>query len=398
MRAPLTALALIAALPLHAQGGDEGEIIVPCGGDFAAFAQRMEEAAIARGADPATARAFFDGVRQDPDTLAADRRQGVFSLPFTDFARRLISQNRMDRGQALSREYDAVFDRIEAEYGVPRGVLLAFWAFETDYGAVQGDFNTVNSLMTLGHDCRRPGLFQPQVLAALELASRGDLDPDTTTGAWAGEIGQVQMLPEDILTNGVDGDGDGHVRLKTSAPDALMSGAAMLRDLGWRPNEPWLEQVEVPADMDWSQARLGVRRTPRDWAQAGIEPRSGDFLAPDLPATLILPQGKDGPAFLGYPNFDTFFEWNQSYTYVLTAAYFARRLEGAPVFDAGNPAPALSTDEMKALQRRLAALGHDVGQVDGILGAGTRAAIRAEQARLGLPADAWPTRALLDAL
>ncbi len=397
MRAALTALALVAALPLQAQE-EHREIVVPCGGDFGGFTDRMEAAAVARGADPAAAAAFFDGVRPDPETLAADRRQGVFTLPFVEFARRLISQNRMERGQALSREYDAVFDRIEAEYGVPRGVLLAFWGFETDFGAVQGEFNTVNSLMTLGHDCRRPGLFQPQVLAALELYSRGDLDPDTTTGAWAGEIGQVQMLPEDILTNGVDGDGDGHVRLKTSAADALMSGAAMLRDLGWRPNEPWLEQVEVPADMGWAHAGLDTRKTPRDWEAMGIAPRDGAFEAPDLPAALVLPQGKDGPAFLGYPNFDVFFEWNQSFTYVLTAAYFATRLEGAPVFDAGDPTPPLPDAEMKTLQRRLEARGHDVGEVDGILGAGTREAVRAEQRRLGLPADAWPTRDLLDAL
>ncbi len=397
MRAALTALALIAALPLEAQE-EHREIVVPCGGDFAGFVDRMREAAVARGADPSTAAAFFDGVRPDPETLAADRRQGVFALPFVEFARRLISQNRMDRGRALAQEYDAVFDRIEAEYGVPRGVLIAFWGFETDFGAVQGDFNTVNSLMTLGHDCRRPGLFQPQVLAALELYSRGDLDPATTTGAWAGEIGQVQMLPEDILTNGVDGDGDGHVRLKTSAADALMSGAAMLRDLGWRPNEPWLEQVEVPAGMDWAHAGLDTRKTPRDWAAMGIAPRDGGFEAPDLPAALVLPQGKDGPAFLGYPNFDVFFEWNQSFTYVLTAAYFATRLEGAPIFDAGNPSPPLPDAEMKALQRRLEARGHDVGEVDGILGAGTREAVRTEQRRLGLPADAWPTRALLDGL
>jgi len=397
MRAALTALALILSTPALA-APQEGEVIVPCGGSFPDFVQAMEQAAVARGADPATARAFFSGVRQDPATLDADRRQGVFTLPFTDFARRLISQNRLQTGRALAERHDATFDRVEAEFGVSRGVLLAFWAFETDFGAVQGDFNTVNALMTLGHDCRRPGLFQPQVLAALELYARGDIDPRTTTGAWAGEIGMVQMLPEDILTNGIDGDGDGRVTLKTSAADALMSGGNMLSDLGWRANEPWLEEVTVPADMDWSRAGLTTRMTPREWAALGIAPRSGGFAAPDLPATLVLPQGKDGPAFLGYPNFDVFFEWNQSFTYVLTAAYFANRLEGAPVFDAGNPPPPLGDAEMRSLQQKLSARGHDVGEIDGILGAGTRAAVRTEQARLGLPADAWPTRELLNAL
>ena len=116
-------------------------------------------------------------------------------------------------------------------------MLLAFWAFETDYGAIQGDFNTANALATLAHDCRRPELFRPQLFAALELFERGEFDPATTTGAWAGEIGMVQMLPRDIIENGVDGDGDGEVSLKTSAPDALLSGAKMLQSLGW-PKSP----------------------------------------------------------------------------------------------------------------------------------------------------------------
>ncbi|MEY8838706.1 peptidoglycan-binding protein, partial [Cribrihabitans sp. XS_ASV171] len=133
-----------------------------------------------------------------------------------------------------------------------------------------------------------------------------------------------------------------------------------------------------------------------NWQAMGVEARNGTLS--DLPASLILPQGKDGPAFLAYPNFDVYFEWNQSFVYVMTAAYFATRLEGAPVYDAGNPDDGLSGDQMKELQRKLQARGYDVGGIDGILGAGTRAAVQAEQERLGLPADAWPTRALLDRL
>ena len=402
MRPILTALMLSVATPavmgpaLAATG--EGEIIVPCGGDFGSFKQSLEQAAVQRGADPAAARAFFANVRQDPATLAADQRQGVFTLPFTDFARRLISGARMDNGRANANRYADTFARVQSQYGVPEGILLAFWAFETDYGAVQGDFNTVNSLVTLGHDCRRPGLFQPQVLAALSLYERGDLDPATTTGAWAGEIGQVQMLPEDILTNGVDGDGDGRVTLKTSAPDALMSGGRMLQDLGWRANEPWLQEVSLPQGFPLAQTGLETTKPASEWAAMGVQPRQGGISGPNLPASVILPQGQGGPAFLAYPNFSVLFEWNQSFTYVLTAAYFATRLEGAPVFDAGNPTPPLSDAEMKDLQRKLQSRGYDVGNIDGILGAGTRGAVRAEQSRLGLTVDGWPTRQLLSAL
>ena len=365
-----------------------------CGGDFNTFVQALKQEAVTKGHDSARVNAFFKGVRQDGKVLKADRAQGVFQKPFIDFSRHLISQNRIDRGQAMSQKHDAVFDRIEAEYGVSRGVLLAFWAFETDYGGFQGDFNTRDALVTLAHDCRRPDLFRPQIFAAIALYDRGNFDPQRTTGAWAGEIGMVQMLPQDILDNGVDADGDGKVSLKTSAPDALMSGAKMLSHLGWRAGEPWLQEVTVPADMDWSLSGPGKGRAVTEWQRMGVRARSGS-LPGGMQASLLLPQGHKGPAFLAYPNFDVYFEWNQSFVYVLTAAYFATRLEGGPIYDAGSPEPGLSGPQMKELQAKLQARGHDVGKIDGILGAGTRAAVQAEQERVGLPADAWPTAELL---
>lgn len=391
MRALFLPLALV-ALPLAASAQ------TPCGGPVAEFRDGIVAEAVALGIDETTARRFASGLRLDDRVIAADRRQGVFQLDFIDFSRRLISQNRIDNARLNAERHAGTFARIEAEFGVPRGVLLAFWAFETDFGQVQGDFNTADALFTLAHDCRRPELFRPQIFAAMKLHARGDFDPSTTTGAWAGEIGQVQMLPADIIENGVDGDGDGHVTLKTSAADALMSGGRMLQSLGWRAGEPWLQEIVVPDDLDWALTGLERPMPVAEWTARGVTARSGTLGPADLPASVLLPMGKDGPAFLAYPNFEVFLEWNQSLTYVTTAAYFATRIMGAPVYDAGSPAPGLSGDRMIELQRRLAARGHDVGGIDGILGAGTRAAVQAEQARLGLPADAWPTEALLDAL
>lgn len=368
-----------------------------CGGDFGGFVAGLRDEARARGISDDVAGAFLAGARQDGRVLKADRSQGVFRKDFIEFSRSLISAGRLRNGERNAAKYADVFRRIERQFGISPGVLLAFWAFETDYGAVQGDFNTRDALVTLAHDCRRPELFRPQIFAAMELFARGDLDPARTTGAWAGEIGQVQMLPDDILRNGVDGDGDGHVTLKTSAPDALMSGAKMLSGLGWRAGEPWLQEIVVPADLDWSRTGLDHRLPVADWERAGVRGRSAP-LARGLDASVLLPMGRKGPAFLAYPNFRVYFEWNKSFVYVTTAAYFATRLEGAPVYDAGQPEPGLSAKEMVALQKTLAALGHDVGKVDGILGEKTRAAVQREQQRLGLPADAWPTRALLGKL
>ncbi|SEV88395.1 lytic murein transglycosylase [Aliiroseovarius sediminilitoris] len=372
--------------------------LVECGGGFNSFTAAMKAEAINRGHAQSAVDAFFASVRQDPATIKADRAQGIFQRPFIDFSRRLISNDRMARGKSMMKKYDSVFDKMEQTYGVSRGVLTAFWAFETDFGAVQGDFNTLNSLMTLSHDCRRPELFQPQVFAALELFEKGSFNPKTSKGAWAGEIGMVQMLPGDIIEAGVDADGNGTVDLRTSPPDALLSGANMLRKLGWRAGEPWLQEVTVPQDLDWSTTGLDTTLSVADWAGLGVKPRHGSFGASDLQASILLPQGRKGPAFIAYPNFSVYFEWNKSFVYVTTAAYFATRLEGAPVYNAGNPDPAFSGQQMKALQKKLQARGHDVGKVDGILGAKTRAAVQKEQVRLDLPADAWPTAQLLKVL
>lgn len=371
-------------------------VAAPCGGDFGTFLQAMQAEAVAAGVPTDKAAVFFAGARPDPKVLKADRSQGVFRKTFLDFSQSLISKQRLSTARSKSESLNDIFTRAETDYGVSRGILLAFWAFETDFGQIQGDFNTRNALLTLAHDCRRPELFQPQVLAAAQLHALDEFDL-ATTGAWAGEIGMVQMLPKDILERGVDGDGDGLILLKTSQADAILSGARMLQHHGWRAGEPWLAEITLPEGFDWALTGLEVEKTTEEWTALGVTPRNGPLM-PGLQASILLPQGRNGPAFLAYPNFRVLFEWNKSFVYVTTAAYFATRIEGAVPYAAGNPDPALDLDQMKALQEKLAALGHDVGQIDGILGAGTRMAVQKEQVRLGLPADGWPTRSLLDAL
>ncbi|MDJ0628040.1 MAG: peptidoglycan-binding protein [Rhodobacter sp.] len=397
MRFLITTAALILAANTALAAGSQRKVYVACGGSFSSFVGKMKAVAERQGFPSSVTGPFFAAASYSDRTIKADRRQGIFKTDFISFSRKLISQNRIDRGRANSRKYNSIFTAIERQLGVPRGLLLSFWAFETDYGAFQGDFNTLDSLMTLSHDCRRPGLFQPQVFAALELYAKGDFTTNTQ-GAWAGEIGMVQMLPKDILERGLDGDGDGHVKLKTSVPDALFSGANMLRGFGWRPNEPWMQEIVVPGNLPWEATGLTTSKPVAEWARLGVKPRSGAFEGPNLRGSILLPMGRKGPAFMAYPNYSVLFEWNQSFVYLATAAYFGTRLQGAPVYNPGNPDKPLSDGQMKALQKKLAARGYDVGKIDGILGAGTRAAVQAEQRRLGLPADAWPTRELLNRL
>ena len=367
-----------------------------CGGDFGNFVNGLKKEAIQRGASKAEANKFFVSVKRDKKVISLDRSQSVFRQNFSQFAGRVVSQNRMQVGASKWKQYRSSFDRAEREFGIPAPVLLAFWAMETDFGANQGGFNTLNALATLAHDCRRPDLFRPQIFAALELWKQGTFDPVSSKGAWAGEIGMVQMLPEDVLTKGVDGDGDGRVDLVRSAPDAILTAAKVLKSHGWKAGAPWMVEVSVPKKMDWSQSGLNKPQSANAWKSKGVKARNGSL--PNGAASLLLPEGRKGPAFLVYDNFNVYFDWNKSLVNVTSAAYFATRLGGAPRFDAGNPDAPLSGDQMIALQKKLKKRGHDVGKVDGILGAKTRAAVQAEQSRLGLPADAWPTVKLISNL
>lgn len=381
----LTATVSMAASSLaHAQNA--------CGGDFNQWRAGAVEEARAAGVSGLGLEAL-SVASIDPSVLEKDRAQGVFTLDFLVFSRRLISQNRIDNGRANLRNYASVFERARSEFGVAPEIITSFWAFETDYGAVQGDFLTLNAVATLAHDCRRPELFRPQLIALAKLIDQGIVPPDVK-GAWAGEIGQIQVLPEDYLTKGRDGDGDGAVTLKTSAPDAIITAANFLASLGWQANQPWLQEVTVPNQMEWFDSGLHKSLPVAEWASRGVAAREG-ALQNNLEASLLLPMGRKGPAFLAYPNFRILLEWNQSLTYVMTAAYFGTRLGGASVYDAGDNHGGLDGDTMKVLQQKLASAGYNVGKIDGILGAGTRAAVRQEQKKLGLPADGWPTAELL---
>lgn len=335
------------------------------------------------------------GASIDPEVLKRDRSQGVFSQTFIEFSGRMVNDYRLKNGSANLKKYADVFARADQEFGVQGPVIAAFWALETDFGAVQGNFNSLNALVTLASDCRRPELFRPQLVPLLTLIDRGVLPVDVK-GAWAGEVGQTQLLPSDYLARGVDGDGDGVVDLRNSVPDVIMSTASKLQSRGWKRDEPWIQEVRVPDEMPWEETGRTNKLPLTQWAGWGVTNRDGSTLQDNgLKAGLVLPMGRKGPAFLTYDNYDIYLQWNQSATYTLTAAHLASRLAGDPAFDRRSPEEGLGLEGMKVLQRKLVDKGYDVGKVDGILGVNTREAVRQEQKRLGFPVDGWPTAALL---
>jgi lytic murein transglycosylase len=280
---------------------------------------------------------------------------------------------------------------------VPAPVLTAFWGLESDFGKVFGKYNILTALTTLAYDCRRPDFFREQLIAALRIVQRGDQRVQDMIGDWAGEFGGMQFTAGDYLKNAVDFDGDGRRDLIKSIPDTLASGANFLVHLGWQRGQPWLQEVSVPQNLPWQEADLNIQHPVSQWKTWGVRAAHGKLAADDLPASLLLPMGRHGPAFLAYPNFKAFLGWNSAFVYSTTVAYFATRLAGAPVVDhsAATTVRPLTTAQMMELQRLLNKHGFDAGDVDGKLGSGTRDAVKKAQLKVGLPADSWPTTELL---
>jgi lytic murein transglycosylase len=392
------AISAIIGLVLCAAGSAVAAAAAPCrtGGPYDKWLAEFEREALADGISQQAIAAATPYLTYDQRIVNIDRGQRVFTQTFLEFSDRMAAAYRIQRGAALIKTYAPIFAKINQQFGVPAPVIVSFWALESDFGANMGNYRTLSALASLAYDCRRADRFRPQLFDALRLVARGDLRPSDMIGSWAGELGQTQMMPSEYYQYAVDYDGDGARNLLRSAPDVLASTANYLVGLGWRRGEPWLTEVRVPASMPWQQADLDIKLPRAKWAAYGVTLADGRALpADDQPASLLLPMGRFGPAFLAYDNFRVYLQWNNALVYSATAAYLATRIAGAPTLHRGNAPAPLAFADIKALQASLARAGYDVGAVDGFLGLKTRQAVKAMQLKYNLPADSYPTAELL---
>ncbi len=371
---------------------------VPCrtSGSYESWLAGVEREAAAAGISQRAIAEARPYLTYDQRIVNIDHGQRVFTQTFVEFSDRMAAAYRISRGQELIKKYGPVFARIEKQYGVPAPVIVSFWGLESDFGANMGKYPSLSSIATLAYDCRRADRFRPQLFDAMRLIERGDLTPAEMIGSWAGELGQTQMMPSEYYKYAVDYDGTGKRDLIHDVPDVLGSTANYLVGLGWKRGEPWLTEVHVPARLPWDQADLDIQLPRSKWASWGVTLADGRPLPDDnLPSSLLLPMGRFGPAFLVYPNFQVYLQWNNSLVYSTTAAYLATRISGAAPLHRGNPPPALTFDQVKELQTLLVRAGYDVGKIDGFLGLKSRQAVKAMQIKYGLPADSYPTAELL---
>ena len=367
-------------------------------GSFTNWKRAFRANAAAAGVSNSTLARAYDPIRFAPNIIKRDRRQSFFSLTFLEFSKRLVSAPRLRASKRKLSQQATLFRATEAKYGVPGPVITAFWALESDFGAgLTRQYEIFNSLATLAYDCRRPEMFQEQLVSALKLVDSGRIPLKRMVGSWAGEIGETQFLPSHVNTHAVDADGDGRIDLYNSERDIVESTANYIRHLGWKGGEPWLQEVRVPADMPWKEADLAILHPRSQWANWGVRSRDGGRIKADgMRASLLLPMGRNGPAFLAYENFQIYPQWNQSLNYAITAAYFASRLAGAPRYRAGRgQIENFGYEDIKEVQRLLIRRGYDTGGADGKLGAKSRAAVKAAQLKYRLPADSYPSRELM---
>src|SRR3981081_1032766 len=279
------------------------------GMSFDRFLPDLKPQAVAAGVSQRAIAEASPDLIYDQGIVNRDRGQRVFGQVFTEFAGRMAAPYRMQQGQAKIKTYAAAFARAEKEYGVPPAVSAAFWGLESDFGANIGNLPTLRSLVSLAYDCRRSQMFANETIAALKIIDRGDLTPEEMVGSWAGELGQTQFLPTHYFNYAVDYDGDGRRDLLRSPADVIGSTANYIANgLKWRRGEPWLQEVRVPQNLaspfPWDRAYLTSQLPRSKWAQFGVTYADGRELPNDnLPASLLLPMGRTGPAFLAYPNF-----------------------------------------------------------------------------------------------
>ncbi|MBN2759320.1 MAG: lytic murein transglycosylase [Rhodobacteraceae bacterium] len=358
-----------------------------------AYAGRARAAGIApQVVDRALAGAGFL-----PDVIARDRRQTEFTRTLEDYLNIAASAERIAAGRAALSRHGVTLRAIEARYGVPAEVLTAIWGLESRYGTEKGDIPAVSALATLAFDGRRGAFFESQLTAALRILERGDTSYANLRGSWAGAMGHTQFIPTTYQSYAVDFTGDGRRDIWADDPtDALASAANYLSRMGWQTGQPWGQEVFLPSGFNAGLAGRGSTRS--DWAAMGVRAASGSWAG--LPASLILPDGPNGPAFLVYRNFSVILRYNNSELYGLGIGHLSDRLRGlGPIQGNFQPdANGLRLGDRQELQRLLTRAGFDTQGDDGVIGPNSEAAIRAYQAARGMPVTGRPSRALLEGL
>ncbi|TRY31878.1 lytic murein transglycosylase [Aliiglaciecola sp. M165] len=360
----------------------------------------IQQTALESGIDAKYVDAALGDVRKIDKVLEYDRNQPEFVQTFPAYLNKRVTDWRIAKGKEMLKKHNALLAQLTQKYGIPAHYLVSFWGLETNFGSYKGKMPIIDSLATLACDPRRSRFFTQELLIAIRLMERESLTKTKMQGSWAGAMGHTQFMPSAYINYAVDGDGDGKVDLWDSEEDALTSAANFLNQLGWQSGFRWGREVTIPNEFDYAYAGKDRTKTLAQWSALGIKKVDDSSLSDtDLSASLILPTGASGPAFLVYANFDVIMRWNNSESYALAVGYLADRIVGKPQWYKALPdLPNYPISDMVSLQEGLNYLGFDVGKADGIIGPATRAGIRSFQLANNMVADGYPMQSVFDAI
>ena len=392
----------LAVLTMAAIGLSSVAVSTPAAADrgFERFKERIWPSAKKRGVSRATFDKAFEGIKPNPEVLKKDSHQPEFKWPASHYIALTVSDTRIEKGAELLEQYKDVFDKIEKRFKVDRHVVLAIWGMETSYGQRLGSYSIVEATATLaykGKSSKRRARFRSELITALAILQRGDTRPERMTGSWAGAMGHTQFMPDTYRRFAADFDGDGRRDIWDNIPDALASTANFLKKNGYKFGQTWGYEVKLPRGLRTTSGS----RSLKSWSRLGVKRIGGKaFPRPGDKATLFMPAGRRGPAFLLVRNFRAIRRYNPANKYALAIGHLSDRIRGYPEFTQPWPdgVRPLAGEQREEIQRLLIKKGYDVGEVDGVLGSRTRRAVKAYQQANGLKADGFPTLSILKRL
>jgi membrane-bound lytic murein transglycosylase B len=386
--------------PAAPKAAPRPEVIVPAAtaASFQTWIAGFRPRALAAGISPAVYDRAFRGVSYNPGVVEKDRNQSEFTKQIWEYLDSAVSESRVSNGREAYAKHRRLLEQLEARYGVDAKVIVAIWGLESAYGARRGDTPLIEALATLAFDGRRRSFFEGQLLAALKIVQSGDVRPEQMTGSWAGAMGHTQFIPTSYLAFAQDFTGDGRRDIWSDDPtDALASTAHYLAKSGWQKGRPWGVEVTLPRGFDYSQTGERVKKSAAEWTALGVRTAAGGAVPDHGPASVLLPAGAQGAAFVIYRNFQVIERYNAADAYVIAVGHLGDRIEGAGPLRATWPRGdrGLSFAEKKEMQERLSRRGFNTSGVDGIIGPNTIAAVRGFQASIGMVPDGYPSLEIL---
>ncbi|MBU3003941.1 lytic murein transglycosylase [Paraglaciecola arctica] len=367
---------------------------------FGQCIERLQQEARDAGVSERTTVDILGQVKPLERILSYDRNQPEFVQTFTGYFSKRVTDWRINKGREKLQEHKEFLAELTKQYGVPAQYLIAFWGLETNFGSYKGKTPIIPALTTLACDQRRSVYFSGELVQALLLLEREELDHKQMVGSWAGAMGHTQFMPTAYMKYAKDGDGDGKIDLWNNELDALASAAHFLQNLGWKTGYRWGREVIIPEGFDYQLAGKSQPQPLSFWSQQNVTQVGGKPLGEsDLKSALLVPAGHTGSAFMVYPNFDVILRWNNSEYYGIAVGHLADRINGKGTLSKPLPElPNYTLVEMQQFQEKLNQLGYDVGEADGILGPATRKGVRAFQVTVGLIADGYPSKETVEAV